>query len=463
VACAPPPDPSAIDQADLLDALEDRGRLARWPDPPYREELFSSWDRAALGADPFANEDRGAYLRDEVVDGRTEHVLLDEDGPGAIVRMWSANADRAGMLRLSIDGRPALVRPAADGFAGGVTGAFGGRFGAAWSTSLPIPFARHARVTIDQSPGRGIYWQIEAIRWPAGMKVASWTGPADTPSDLAGRARRWLAPPSGDAIARTPVHLAAGESAAVDLPPGPFAVESLEWEGDPGEAAVELWFDGERTADVPLGALLGRPIGHLAGSSAMFDVDDRRMAARYVMPWRAEARVVLRGPAEGTLVARGRPWAWDERSLHFHAARVGDRRPTRPLSLLRLAALVGRGVYLGETWWVDNASDRWWGEGDEIGRVDGEITHRGTGTEDWHGYAYCANQPFVAPLFDLSWADAAEEQGDACEHSRGRAASTRARLLDAIPFLTSYDLDLELWHKDADATLGVDVVTRWYQ
>ena len=56
---------------------------------------FSSYDRKSHAGrdDPeawYANHDRGQFLREEVRDGQTEYVLADCEGPGAVVRIWSA-------------------------------------------------------------------------------------------------------------------------------------------------------------------------------------------------------------------------------------------------------------------------------------------------------------------------------------------------------------------------------------
>ena len=81
--------------ARLLSEMVDLGGLCEFPDPPFVTRQFSSYARASKTPDNpnawFANGDRGKYLRTEKTNGRTEYVMMDAKGPGAVVRLWSAN------------------------------------------------------------------------------------------------------------------------------------------------------------------------------------------------------------------------------------------------------------------------------------------------------------------------------------------------------------------------------------
>ena len=107
--------PAEITLSTLLTEMADRAALARFPSPSYTCRQFSSYDPASTSPDNldtwFANGDCGHFLRVEETEGRTEHVLMDADGPGAVVRIWSANP--AGNLRLYLDHseEPALTAP----------------------------------------------------------------------------------------------------------------------------------------------------------------------------------------------------------------------------------------------------------------------------------------------------------------------------------------------------------------
>ncbi|HSA01622.1 MAG TPA: hypothetical protein P5055_12875, partial [Candidatus Paceibacterota bacterium] len=92
-----------ITTADLLDDMTNLSALAEFPSPAYTCRQFSSYDRKSKSPseDWFANGDSGQYLRVEERNGRQEYVMMDTAGPGAIVRIWSANPE--GTLRIYLD------------------------------------------------------------------------------------------------------------------------------------------------------------------------------------------------------------------------------------------------------------------------------------------------------------------------------------------------------------------------
>jgi hypothetical protein len=77
---------------------------------------------------------------------------MDAAGPGAIVRFWSANPADAGNLRVYLDGAttPVIDLPL-DDYLGGKTALapppVGGVRGKGWNSYLPIPYAKHCKVT----------------------------------------------------------------------------------------------------------------------------------------------------------------------------------------------------------------------------------------------------------------------------------------------------------------------------
>lgn len=87
---------SPISLQTLLKEMVDRAAQARWPNPPYTCREFTSYDRRSVSPDKpgwFANEDQGNYLRVEENHGRKEWVMMDADGPGAIVCFFKATTD----------------------------------------------------------------------------------------------------------------------------------------------------------------------------------------------------------------------------------------------------------------------------------------------------------------------------------------------------------------------------------
>src|SRR5438067_7719688 len=81
----------------LLNRLADFSSMPRFRD--YTAHQFSSYERNG------GNGDAQHFLRMEGTDG----VMAEMDGPGAIVRLWSANADSAGNLKIYLDDSKAPV------------------------------------------------------------------------------------------------------------------------------------------------------------------------------------------------------------------------------------------------------------------------------------------------------------------------------------------------------------------
>jgi hypothetical protein len=114
--------------------------LAAWPNsrPAYTCKQF----RRTTAESP--SEDGSPWRRSTCVeerDGRKEHVMMDADGPGAIVRIWSANP--AGTLRFYLDGadQPALQAKMSDLLGGnspGLPRPIAGEYSKGWTLYFPI-------------------------------------------------------------------------------------------------------------------------------------------------------------------------------------------------------------------------------------------------------------------------------------------------------------------------------------
>ena len=84
----------------LLLEMIDRDALPRLPSPAYVCKQASSCDRKQT--DPtdaktwFANDDYHQFLRTEKNQGRNEWVIMEQQGPGAIVRILDAALAKPG-------------------------------------------------------------------------------------------------------------------------------------------------------------------------------------------------------------------------------------------------------------------------------------------------------------------------------------------------------------------------------
>ena len=185
----------------LLEEMVDRDHLARFPAPAYVCRQFSSYDRGTVAPDQpgwFANWDRSQFVRQEENAGRKEWVLLDADGPGAIVRFWGTwHGPRGGpfsngTMRVYLDGQPepAIQGPIADLISGQALVA--PPFSESVSPDspyerrghnlyLPIPYAKHCKITYESDKltdiggkqGEALYYQINYRTYEPGTDVVT--------------------------------------------------------------------------------------------------------------------------------------------------------------------------------------------------------------------------------------------------------------------------------------------------
>lgn len=462
---------SPVTISTLLSEMTDASRLAQYPDPAYTCAQASSYDRASDGhaSDEkwFANNDFGQFIRVETVEGRKEYVMMDMDGPGAIVRIWSANPK--GTLRVYLDGQSTPV------IAEKLASVLGGKWIApdplsyeaskGWNLYLPIPYAKHCKITCDAD---GFYYQVNYRTYQPGTQVstlsaASLTGAkpeieaaahtlttqqsvaAKTISDSAGVVRaEWNGASDAELV------LPAG-SHAVSALMVQFVGEKADWEQLSRSCIIEATFDGQSTVWCPVGDLFGSGVGANAFDDARRSVtEDGAFISSWVMPYEKTGRIALRGlgkKGQIKIAARVAPWSWNERSMHFHA--VWNRAyPVHALGAKgtqdwNYVDVSGQGVYVGDALSIMNPVKEWWGEGDEKIYVDGEKSpsHFGTGTEDYYGYAWCWPARFMKPFHAQSRSD-----GESLGNNWGRTTVTRIRGLDAIPFKKSLSMNIEVWH-----------------
>lgn len=493
-ATRPNDESTTVTLESLLAEMVNNERLARWPAPGYACRQSSSFDRRRTGPDQpdwFANNDHSQF--DLVLEegGRKQYVLLDVDGPGAIVRFWqTTNEKKAGRLRIFLDGaaEAAIEYPAYDLLSGpldagpALATAHPGysRAGAGGNTLyLPIPYASHCRVTWEEADGGEIsgprYYAINYRTYAPGTRVETFSPAAmrRAGAELERVNRLLLAPEAflgGQAVSlrRT---LAPGGSGRVDLPAGPAAVRELRLRatlagaGDIEQALrgliVRLSFDGEQTAWCPASDFFGSGVGVNELRSWYRTVEgDGTMTCRWVMPYRSQGHLTLENlgalPVAVDLSVQIAPWAWDERSMHFHTNwRLDPDIKSPPHSDWNYVRIAGRGVYVGDTLALFNPLDTWYGEGNEKIWVDGESfpSHLGTGTEDYYNFSWAPKPVFQTPFANEVRIDRSMTQG----HN----VLTRTRNLDGIPFERSLQFDIEVipWQ---EMHLLYAATTYWY-
>jgi len=485
LSAAQPNEPQGeVSLTSLLNEMMDRDALARFPEPDFRLKQQSSYDRSStMPSDPkgwFANHDFNSKETDknfiwiEDNHGQKEWVLMDHEGPGAIVRSWmpfrnagTPTADTR--IRIYFDGADQPV------LEGNMLGLFNGtglipyplahRSLRSAASFFPIPYARHCKVITTQQP---FFYQFTFREYAKGTPVKTFT--LEEFNAAAGLTERvgksLLAPRNTEAGTQITfaATLKAKEEKAIELPKGTAAVRALtvklgKYDEQITRAVVLIMeFDGKETVWCPVGDFFGTGLGlHPFQGWERTVAEDGTMSCRWVMPYQHSGKISLVNlgdlPVDVQLAAQVGEWTWDERSMYFHGNwRHQNAVPTRPYSDWNYITLKGRGVYVGDTLTVMNPVAKWWGEGNEKIWVDGESFPSifGTGTEDYYGYSWGGvsngfyEHPFHAQVRCHLYDKLNRKTDPKEKNTQGYNTETRTRSLDTMPCGSSLQLDLEV-------------------
>lgn len=491
----------------LLREMTDRDSVAKYPAVEYRCLQASSYNRESVaprGSDGwFADSDGVGFIREESRGFRREWVVMEHEGPGCVTKMWTPyfyydlNNHRGPKVRIYLDGakEPVIeeyfielltrgdfknapdkkndLRPPLP---------FASYTARAGDLYLPIPFAKHCKITLDEKP---FYNIINYRAYPPHTPVRAWTREDyDAACDLLTSTGALLTSPPAPAGTETVLSqtLASGEEASVKLPDGSRAIRLLEIQLGPNtntqrlrSTVLTIDFDGRETVWTPVGDFFCSGDGINPFRTWEREVDaDGGMRCRWVMPYRESAKITLRNLGSENVECRARilteSWTWTESSMHFHANwRIDDPVPGTPFQDWNFIDIEGKGVYVGDAWTVLCADTGWWGEGDEKIYVDDEYDtvkfpgHFGTGSEDYYGWAG-GEVPTGADAFSTPFLSNVRVGNPA--NPRGYNICTRSRVLDAIPFQRRLRFDMEasfgVQMRNPWDLLHYSVVTYWY-
>ncbi len=473
LAYVPSPALKTVDVDSILAEMADLRRLAHRSDPFYTYRQWTSYDRSPL---PYANGDAGQFLRQ---DG-DERVMADAKGPGALVRLWSANP--VGTLRFYFDGE-AKPRLAVD-MAKLLTGKdpmFPAPYAYVASQGcnlfFPMPYAKGLKVTWTGPADKAIYYAVGTRTYAPGTRVTTYV-PGTGTRPLEERTAAALFP----SVPKTPWSggvLPAGGTleAKFDSKIGgelfDFAAKldasddkSKAW-NDPAQAhnllrklRLRMSFDGETTVDAPLGDFFGSSFGADVYDSLPLTVTkDGTMLARWTMPFRRNARIWIENdnatPVTLTMSAQKRTSIFLPGTYLFHTRWHTQIRRTRPMYDFTYLDAKGEGRVVGVGLLITNPAPAWWGEGDEKVFVDGEAfpSLMGTGTEDYFGYAWGDPHPFSRPYH--------AQPPTPNTGNLGQTQNLRFHIVDDIPYAKGIRFDMEAWHW-ADVEASYATTAYWY-
>jgi hypothetical protein len=483
-------DEPRISLESLLAEMVDRDALARFPEPDYESKQWSSYNRVSVAPDKpgwFDDGDCGASLRTEKNGDRTEWVLMDQQGPGAITRIWTPffyydfNRRTGPSLRIYLDGskKPVIAEEMLAFLMGKtfVQSPFAYESVRAGDLYLPIPFAKGCKITTDAKP---FYYCINSRVYPKDTSVQSFTrsafAAASSEIERVGDALLRPVPVQDGKIVAREGTIDAGDKWIMALPAGGGAVRSLQIRIPADQPAalrstvLKIAFDGHETVCVPVGDLFSSSVRLNVFEDFNRTVDKTGvMTCRWVMPYQKAAEISLvntgKEAVAATIQAKVTPWQWDDRSMYFHINwREQCKMPTKPERDWNYITIKGRGLYVGDALTVYNPVAGWWGEGDEKIYVDSDKfpSHFGTGTEDYYGYAGGIIPDVATDIYSRPFHG---QMQVACK-SPGYNVLSRFRSLDAIPFERRLKFDMEVAHTPElrKPTILVDyaVVTFWY-
>ena len=485
-----------ITTESLILEMISRESLTYFPEPRYKLIQNSSYNRASVSPKQkgwFANADMSHFIRVEENEGRREFVLMDVTGPGAIVRWWMTfYKAQNGTIRIYLDrsSKPVLEGTPDNLLSGTLLagpplavslqkGAPIGEEGRDYDHNFyfPIPFSTHCKVTYECDSLRILYDYEgtpvpEGYYWPDVFyniccRLYSEGTPVEPFSMKKLNGLKSLIEKAGTDLISNDVVTVDEKAFEKILRPGDSLLFNGEYQGRAvARLKVELTadnkiqalrstvikasFDGKQTVWAPVGDFFGSGYTLNDHRTWMNKSDNSgNMECFWMMPFREDFSIAVINYGNDTVsvkVAAGfSDYKWNNRSMYFGASwhehyRIQSRDANGSPFDLSFVGIKGKGLYVGDQVTLFNSTYHWWGEGDEKIFVDGESfpSSFGTGSEDYYGYSFARQEAFSHPFLsqpvgtgNMSW---------------GPTVNMRHRSLDAIPFTSSIESDIELWH-----------------
>ncbi|MDT0678501.1 glycoside hydrolase family 172 protein [Autumnicola musiva] len=488
----------SVSYLEVVNKLTDLKALAKLPESGENSAMWSSYDRESK-IDPEtgefikwdANNDglKPQFIRKE----GDKEVLAEMEGPGAIVRIWSASP-RNGQVKIYIDGQeePVVDLPFIDYFKPSIpafdfselvyeTNARG------FNNYVPITYKKSCKVVAE--PGWGQYYQFNYISFPEGTEVEPFDSQLkETNRAALEKVNSFFAEDMGESpyksenpVAQIQEQVSAGEEKQVYKLNDAGAISSLKarvtikdsskTEEILRKVVLKIKWDGEEEAAVwsPLGDFFGTSPGWNEYKTLPMGMTKDWMYSYWYMPYEDGAEIIIHNEygedVEIEMEIAHESLEEVQGMGRFHAKWHRDLEPLKEERWpdWTLLETEGRGRFVGthlNVWSPKGGScslggpgQHWWGEGDEKFFIDGEDfpSTFGTGTEDYFGYAWCIPSVF-AHAFHSQTQD---------NDNMGYQPMNRWHVIDNIPFQKSFDGYLEKYFPNHWPTQYATVVY-WY-
>ena len=442
-----------VDTASLLRNMYDLDHLALLQESQCRQ--FSSYDRHETNADV------GNFL---AIDEDRTAVLADMKGPGAIVRIWSANPQ--GTLKIYLDDKPTPVIdcPFASFFedpqyAPVRINICGGR-----TSYWPIAYAKRCKVIVEK-PSNFFYWQITYQTYPADTPVETYTNELSPQAgaELEKVLAAWRNPadyvrPKTNSLgelevhdkATIPIEIPPGKNTSVFSSSGSGCIDSILIKtkasvADLKRTVIRAYWDTEKNASIesPFLDFFGSAYANIDFASLpMVMKRGDYYLCRFPMPFAQSADIQIENGSTNPLqmeieIEHRQMKKLKANVAYFHAH--WHREMNKNMVPFTILAAKGRGVFVGCNLTMQGG-DRGgnYQEGDELIFVDGEKipSLHGTGTEDYFNCGwYFAGGPKQLPLYG-----ATQSSFDGVFH---HTAAYRFHVPDYIPFNREIAVQIE--------------------
>lgn len=467
----------------LLQEMSNRKQLTYSPGGKYKLKQASSYNRETVAKEEqgwYANGDMSYFVRVETKNNRREFVLLDLDGPGAIVRWWMTfwRAEN-GILRIYLDhdSIPEVEGAPFDIISGEMLAEFPLSQSVPDAAPLnerghnlyvPIPFEKHCKITYecdsliekDNHFWPDVFYNICYREYKEGTKIRTFSKEAlQEAQQLFDKTKAVLLDDfSSDKIIRTFDEMVLpGDSIIFSIHEENAAISYLELKITSSKQEQALRsivlsaeFDGHPTVWVPVGEFFGTGYQMFPHKTWVNEtMVDGEMHSGWIMPFQKQGKLSYINYGNDTIQLKGEiglsAYKWVTNSMYFgacwHEYRHLKTRNSKDWFFdMNYVDITGEGLYVGDQVTLFNMADTWWGEGDEKIFVDDEQfpSSIGTGSEDYYGYAFGHPEPFSNPFIS--------QPTGAGNFVPGMTVNMRHRSLDAIPFSSSISSNIEMWH-----------------
>jgi len=489
-----------ITYIEFLNRLNTLENLALLPEKGEKSAMWSSYDRrshydtlSGKYINWYANGD--GYNQRIRMEGKNE-VLAEMTGPGAIVRIWTAQPD-TGHIQIFIDGNeiPEIDLPFVKFFDGSVSpfNYTGLVYTAARGCNNFVPITYQKSCKIVAKPGWGLYYHFNYISLPEKTLLEPFKMNLNESSKAAlQKVNDYFEKKLGqfpyplnqnDKTIKKSIRIEPGSSVSLAEIDGQYAIKSfkvLPKFSDRSQEMIGLrkllltmnW-DGEKQPSVwsPLGDFFGTTPAVNHYKTLPLGMTSKNFYSYWYMPFGKKAEINLRNlgsvayEIDYEIIYGALSFPIDNYA-RFHAWWHGD---ILPLSEDRwpdwsLLTCTGSGRYIGTMLHVMNPDELsckaaageghpWWGEGDEKFFIDGEKfpSTYGTGSEDYFGYAW-GNPAFFQKAY--------HSQSMTTENMDHQTIS-RWHISDNVSFQTSFEGSIEKYYSNECGT-KYNAMVYWY-